>query len=97
MKMPTRDELRLNELASTARTLAIESMHERVKCRWLTVHREDEFGALAWKGHDWETLNRLHEKELVGDPVSKAKSVILTPEGLARGQMLFEQLFAKTS
>lgn len=63
----------------------------------LTVHQEDEFGARAWKGHDWDTLNRLHEKELVGDPASKAKSVILTPEGLARGRMLFEQLFAKTS
>ncbi len=63
----------------------------------LTVHQEDEFGARAWKGYDWDTLNRLHEKELVGDPVSKAKSVILTPEGLASGRMLFEQLFAKTS
>ena len=29
----------------------------------------------AWKGHDWEALNRLHEKGLISDPKSKAKSV----------------------
>jgi hypothetical protein len=63
----------------------------------LTVHLEDEYGARAWKGHDWDALNRLHEKELVGDPVSKAKSVFLMPEGLAKGRKLFEQLFAETS
>jgi len=61
----------------------------------LTVHQEDEFGARSWKGYEWETLNRLHEKGLVGDPVSKAKSVVLTPEGLAKSRELFERLFAK--
>lgn len=62
----------------------------------LTAHQEDEFGARAWKGHDWDALNRLHEKGLIGDPVSKAKSVVLTPEGLATGRALFERLFAKS-
>ena len=33
-------------------------------------------GARAWKGFDWETLNRLHAKGLIADPVSKAKSVV---------------------
>ena len=27
----------------------------------------------AWKGFDWDTLNRLHEKGLISDPKSKAK------------------------
>lgn len=30
----------------------------------------------------------------IGDPVGKAKSVVMTPEGLARGRERFEQLFA---
>ena len=60
----------------------------------LTVHQENEFGARSWKGHDWETLNRLHEKGMIGDPVSKAKSVVLTPEGLAKSRELFQSLFA---
>ena len=29
----------------------------------------------AWKGFDWDALNRLYEKDLIGDPVNKAKSV----------------------
>ena len=62
----------------------------------LTVHQEDQYGARAWKGHDWDALNRLHEKGMVGNPVSKAKSVVLTPEGLSRGRAMFERMFAKT-
>ncbi len=38
----------------------------------------DGVGHRAWKGHDWETLNRLHEKGFIGNPVSKAKSVVVT-------------------
>jgi hypothetical protein len=61
----------------------------------LTVHEEDEFGARAWKGHDWETLNRLHEKGFISNPVSKAKSVVVTPKGLAQGHELFAKLFSR--
>lgn len=59
----------------------------------LTIHDETEYGARSWKGHDWDALNRLHQKGWIGDPVSKAKSVVLTPEGLAKSQELFKQLF----
>jgi hypothetical protein len=61
----------------------------------LTAHQEDEFGARSWKGHDWDSLNRLHEQGFIFDPVSKAKSVVVTPEGVVKGRELFEQLFAK--
>ena len=60
----------------------------------LTLHQEDEYGARAWKGFDWNALNRLYEKGLIGDPVSKAKSVVLTPEGLAQSRELFGRLFS---
>lgn len=35
----------------------------------------------AWKGFDWATTDRLHKKGLIGDPVNKSKSLILTDEG----------------
>jgi hypothetical protein len=60
----------------------------------LTLHG-DEFGTRAWKGHDWDALGRLHQKGFIGDPVGKAKSVVLTPAGLARSQELFQTLFGK--
>jgi hypothetical protein len=47
----------------------------------------------AWKGQDWDVLARLHKKGWIGDPVGKAKSVLLTPEGCKRSEELFQQLF----
>jgi hypothetical protein len=48
----------------------------------------------AWKSHDWDALNRLHEKGLISDPKRKAKSVTLTDEGRKRAAELFERLFS---
>lgn len=47
----------------------------------------------AWKGHDWEVLNRLHRKGMIDNPVGKAKSVVLTDQGLAESERLFKALF----
>ncbi len=47
----------------------------------------------AWKGFDWDSLNRLHERGMISDPRSKAKSVILTEEGARRSRELFERHF----
>jgi hypothetical protein len=60
---------------------------------WLTAHR-DRFGERAWKSHDWDALDRLHEKGYISDPKSKAKSVALTDEGIERARALFERHFA---
>lgn len=38
-------------------------------------------------------MDRLHKKGLISDPVGRAKSVILTSEGLERADRLFEELF----
>ena len=58
---------------------------------WLGLHD----GARAWKSFDWDAMDRLHTKGLIQDPVGKAKSVVLTPEGLARSEQLFQELFVK--
>jgi Domain of unknown function (DUF6429) len=55
------------------------------------------FTAAAWKGHDWDALNRLHEKGYIGDPVNKNKAVELTEEGKAKSEELFRKLFGKSS
>jgi hypothetical protein len=58
---------------------------------FLTLHD----GGRAWKGHDWDALDRLHRKGMISDPVSKAKSVVFTDEGLAESERLFEKLFGR--
>ena len=55
----------------------------------LTLHDGDR----AWKGIDWEVLDRLYEKGWIESPRNTAKSVRLTQEGLARSTGLFEQYF----
>jgi len=55
---------------------------------------EDGPALRAWKGHDWKTLDRLHEKGYISNPASKAKSVILTDEGANRSKELFERHFS---
>ena len=58
---------------------------------WLTLHDERR----AWKGFDWDALERLHARGLIADPVNKAKLVILTDEGLRQSEELFRALFTR--
>ena len=58
---------------------------------WLTLHD----GCRAWKGFDWNAMGRLHRKGFIENPVNKAKSVVLTEEGLRRAEALFRDLFTR--
>ena len=49
----------------------------------------------AWKSHNWDVLDRLHQTGYISDPATKAKSVLLTEEGARRSQDLFEKYFTK--
>ena len=49
----------------------------------------------AWKGFDWEAINRLHEKGMIDNPKNKNKSVVFTDEGLRLSKELFEAMFTK--
>jgi len=57
----------------------------------LTLHD----GYRAWKGFDWDVLERLHRKGMIDNPVNKAKSVVFTDEGLQRAKALLQEMFAK--
>ena len=51
---------------------------------------DDKFRAASW------TLNRLHAKGYIENPVSKNKSVGLTEAGRVKSEKLFNTLFGKT-
>ena len=57
------------------------------------VKRHPMGGARSWKSFDWDAINRLHEKGLITDPVSKARSVVLTDTGLREAEAAFHRLF----
>lgn len=57
---------------------------------WLNV----ETSGTAWKGFDWQAMERLHERGLISNPVGKTKSVQLSEAGRLEGQRLCHALFA---
>ncbi|AIC28027.1 hypothetical protein IE4771_CH02932 [Rhizobium etli bv. mimosae str. IE4771] len=60
---------------------------------WLTLHDGDR----AWKGFDWDVMDRLYNKGLIANPAGKAKSVVLSDEGLQRSEELFRALFTRST
>lgn len=57
---------------------------------YLTLHDD----VRVWKGYSWDVLDDLFQQGLISDPRSKAKSVILTEEGLARSRARFHEHLA---
>lgn len=51
----------------------------------------------AWKGHDWDAMERLYSKGCISDPKSQARSVQMTEEGAVRSRQLFEKYFGSAS
>ncbi|PNG35775.1 transposase [Pseudomonas protegens] len=47
----------------------------------------------AWKGFDFQIMNRLHEQGFISDPVNTNKSIWLTAQGLERGRQPADRLF----
>lgn len=60
---------------------------------YLTLHDE----VRAWKGFDFEIMDRLFEKGYILNPWNKSKSVILTERGLEESKELFVKLFTKSA
>lgn len=56
----------------------------------LTLHE-----GRVWKSMDWNLMNLLHEKGWISDPVSKAKSVVLTDEGERRARRFLLEHFGR--
>jgi hypothetical protein len=57
----------------------------------LTLHDGDR----VWKGIDWDITDRLFAKGLIHDPKNKAKSLSLTPEGVAQAREILAREFSK--
>jgi hypothetical protein len=49
--------------------------------------------ARAWKGLNWDVLDRLHEKGWISDPKSKARSVVWTDKGRRKSVAMFKKHF----
>ena len=50
-------------------------------------------GDRTWKSFDWASMERLHAKGLISNPIGKTKSVLFTDEGLRLSEVLFRKFF----
>ncbi len=62
---------------------------------YLTLHQPGPYS--AWKGFEWDTLDRLHQQVLIGDPKHKHTSVDLTDEGVTDAAAACRRLFGVDS
>lgn len=60
---------------------------------YLTLHN----GQRAWKTFDWDVMDRLHRKGMIDNPASRAKSVVLSDEGMKRSEALYRELFTRAA
>jgi len=56
---------------------------------------QDGPGTRAWKGMDWDLMELLFERGWIHDPKGKAKSVVLTKEGVEMAETFLQRHFAK--
>ena len=73
-------ELDTNKIGDSTLALLYLGLHEEVR---------------AWKGFDWDAMDRLHEAGYITEPRGKSKSVVFTDKGLQRALRLLEDLFGK--
>jgi hypothetical protein len=70
-----------------------EKVDELTLALMYVVSSTDKFGTRSWKGFDWDTLDRLHQKGYIGQPKSKALSVAVTDEGVKLSAEFFRKHF----
>ena len=58
---------------------------------WLGLHDNGR----AWKGFDWDAMERLHRKGMISNPVGRTNSVVFTEAGEAESERLFRRLFTR--
>lgn len=72
-----------------------EKLHEvALALLSLTLH-SDGLHTRAWKGLDWDLMDALCDRGWIHDPKGKAKSVVLTDEGVRLAQEFFEKHFGQ--
>ncbi|MEI8131966.1 MAG: DUF6429 family protein [Leptolinea sp.] len=71
-----------------------EKVDEMVLALLFLTSSQDQYATRAWKGLNWETLDRLYEKGFISDPKEKSPSVALSEAGAKLSKELFFKHFS---
>lgn len=72
-----------------------EKVDEVVLALLYLTSSTDDGVTRAWTSHDWDIIDRLHEKGFISDPKSKAKSVVMSEDAVKKSPELFRKYFGK--
>ncbi len=70
-----------------------EKVDEMVLALLFLTSSHDQYGTKAWKGLNFEALDRLYKKGLISDPNAKTPTVALSEEGEKLSRELFYHYF----
>ncbi len=70
-----------------------DKVDETVLALLYLTSSQDQYGTKAWKGLDWEAMDRLYEKGYISDPKGKGPTLTLTETGARLSKELFIKHF----
>jgi len=70
-----------------------EKVDDMVLALLYLTSSQDQYGTRAWKGLNWEVMDRLHEKGYISDPKDKGPTMTLSEEGARLSKELFLKHF----
>jgi len=70
-----------------------EKVDDMVLALLYLTSSQDQYGTRAWKGLNWEVMDRLHEKGYISDPKDKGPTMTLSEEGARLSKELFLKYF----
>ncbi|MEN6410875.1 MAG: DUF6429 family protein [Anaerolineaceae bacterium] len=73
-----------------------EKVDEMILALLYLTSSRDQYGTRAWKGLNWEALDRLYKKGYISDPQSKSPTLVMSEEGANLSkELLFKYFDAK--
>jgi len=79
--MPIPNDIDKDKLAEAAQAILCLSVFQ------------DGSGVRTWKGMDWDVMDLLFDRGWIHDPKSKAKSVVVTEEGIEKAEQFLQRYF----
>ncbi len=70
-----------------------DKVDEMILALLFLTSTRDKSGTRAWKGFDWQALERLYAKGYISDPQDKSPSLVLSETGASLSRELFHKYF----
>jgi hypothetical protein len=70
-----------------------ERVDEMILALLYLTSSHDQYATRAWKGLDWEAMDRLYKKGYISDPRGRSPTIVLSEAGAKLSKELFFKHF----